>query len=56
MRIGIIKNTLASVGIVEIIEFGGIVLEVFEGFLFHNLECNPYTEFTTGMFEKKRFI
>ena len=29
-----------------------VFLEVFEGFLSHNPEYNPYTEFVNDMFEK----
>ena len=56
MRNGVIIDTLTSVDIVEIVKFGGIILEVYEGFLCYNLEFNPYTEFFTVMSEKKRFI
>ena len=56
MRNCIIIDTLTNIDIVEIIKYGGIILEVFEGFFCHNLEFNPYTEFVTDMFEKKRFI
>ena len=53
MRNGIIIDTLTSVDIVEIVKYGGIILEVYEGFFCHNLEYNPYTEFVTDMFEKR---
>ena len=53
MRNGIIIDTLTSVDIVEIVKYGGVILEVFEGFFCHNLEFNPYTEFVTDMFEKR---
>ena len=53
MRNGIIIDTLTSVDIVEIVKYGGVILEVFEGFSCHNLEYNPYTEFVTDMFEKR---
>ena len=53
MRNGIIIDTLTSVDIVEIVKYGGIILEVFEGFFCHNLEYNTYTEFVTDMFEKR---
>ena len=54
MRNGIIIiNTLTSVGIVEIFEGGGFILEVYESFFCHNLENNPYTECVTVMFEKR---
>ena len=57
MRDGVIIDTLTSFDIVEIVEYGGIILEVFEGFFCHNLEYNPYTDLVTDMFEKKkRFI
>ena len=45
MRIGIIIDTLTSVDIVEIVKYGGVILEIYEGFFCHNLEYNPYTEF-----------
>ena len=50
MRNGIIIDTLTSV---EIVKYGGIILETYEGFFCHNLEYNPYTEFVTDMFEKR---
>ena len=53
MRNGIIIDTLTSIDIVEIIKYGSIILEVYEGFFCHNLEHNPYTEFVTDMFEKR---
>ena len=53
MRNGIIIDTSTSVDIVQIVKYGGIILEVFEGFSCHNLEFNPYTKFVTDMFEKK---
>ena len=53
MRNGIIIDTLTSVDIVEIVKYGGVILEVFEGFFCHNLEYNPYPEFVTDMFEKR---
>ena len=55
MRNGILKDTLTSVDIVEIVKYRRVILEVYEGFFCHNLECNTYTEFVTDMFEKKRF-
>ena len=56
MRDGMIIDTLTTVDIVEIVKNRGNILEVFEGLFCHNLEYNPYTEFVTDMFEKKRFI
>ena len=53
MRNGIIIDTLTSVDIVEIVKYGGEVLEVYEGFFCYNLEYNPYTEFVTDMFQKR---
>ena len=53
MRNGIIIDTLTSVDIVEIVKYGGIILEVFEGFFCHNLEFNPHTELVTDMFQKR---
>ena len=53
MRNGIIIDTLTSVDIVEIVKYGGEILEVYEGFFCHNLEYNPYTEFVTDMFQKR---
>ena len=38
MRNGFIIHSLTSVDFVELFRYGGIILEVFEGFLFHNLE------------------
>ena len=53
MRNGIIIDTLTSVDIVEIVKYGGEILEVYEGFFCYNLEFNPYTEFVTDMFQKR---
>ena len=53
MRNGVITDTLTSVDIVELVKYGGVILEVYEGFFYHNLEYNPYTEFVTDMFEKR---
>ena len=53
MRNGIIIDTLTSVDMVEIVNFGEIVLEAFEGFFCHNLEYNPYTKFVTHIFERR---
>ena len=53
MRGGVIVDTLTSVDIVEIVKYGGEILEVYEGFFCHNLEFNPYTEFVTDMFKKR---
>ena len=53
MKNGRILDTLTSVDIVEIVFYGGIFLEVYEGFFCHNLECNSYTEFVTDMFVKR---
>ena len=44
---------MTSVDIVEIVKYGGVILEVYEGFFCHNLEYNPYTEFVTDMFETR---
>ena len=56
MRNGKIIDTLTSIDIVEIVKYGGVILEVFEGFFCHNLIFNPYTEFVTHMFEKRDFF
>ena len=56
MRNGFIIDTLTSVDIVEIGKYGGIILEIYEGFFCHNLEYNPYTEFVTDMFEKEIYL
>ena len=56
MRNGIIVYFLTGFDIVEIVKCGGNILEVFEGFVCLNLEYNPFTEFVTDMFEKKRAI
>ena len=53
MRSCVIIDTLTSVDIVEIVKCGGVILEVFEGFLCHNLEYKRYTEFVANMFEKR---
>ena len=44
---------MTSVDNVEIVKFGGIILEVFEGFLCHNLEYNLYIEFVPDMLVKR---
>ena len=56
MRNGIIIDTLTSVDIVEIVKYGGVIIEVYEGFFCHNLEYNPYTEFVTDMFKKRDYF
>ena len=38
MRNGIIIDTLTSVDIIEIVKYGGLILEVFEEFFCHQLE------------------
>ena len=53
MKNGITIDTLTSVDVVEIVKYGGLILEVFEGFFCHNQEYNPYTEFVRDMFEKR---
>ena len=50
LKNGIIKDTLKRVDIVEIVNYGGIILEVFERFFCHNLVYNLYTEFLTDVF------
>ena len=56
MRSGIIKDTLSSVEIVEIVKYGCINLEVIGGIFCLDLEYNPYTEFVTDMFEKRNLF
>ena len=53
LRSRIIVGTLTSVDIFEIVKCGVVILEVYEGFLCHDLEYNFYTEFVTHMFEKR---
>ena len=53
MRNGIIIDALTSIDIVEIVKYGGVILEVIEGFFCHNLNFNPYTEFVTDLFGKR---
>ena len=53
MRNDIIVDTLTRSDIVELVECGGMILQVFEGFFCHNLDYNPYTELVTDVFEKK---
>ena len=52
MRNGILKDTSTRVDVVKIVKYGGVILEVFEGFFCNNLEYNPYTNFVTDMFGK----
>ena len=56
MRNGIVVGTSTGVDIVEIVKYGGIILEVFEGFFCHKLEYNPSAEFVTDMFEKRNLF
>ena len=56
MRNGIIIDTLTSVDIVELVKYGSVILEVYEGFFCYNLEFNPYTEFVTDMFNKRDYF
>ena len=51
-RNGIIIDTMTKVDVVKIVKYGGVLLEVFEGFFSHNLEYNLYTDFVTDMFGK----
>ena len=53
MRNGVTIGTLTSVDNIEVLKFGSVLLEVFEGFFCHNLEYKPYKEFVTDMFEKR---
>ena len=53
MRNGIIIDTLTSIDIVEIVKYGGVILDVYEGFFCHNLKFNPYTKFVTDIFQKR---
>ena len=55
-RNGEIIDTSTSVDIVEIVKYGGVILEVFEGFFCHNLIFNPYTEIVTDMFKKRDLL
>ena len=41
--------------LVELVKSGGAILEVFERTFCYSLQCNPYTEFVTHLFEKKLF-
>ena len=52
MRNGITIDTLTRVDIIEIVNCGGINLEVYDGVFCHNLGNNTYTVFVTDMFEK----
>ena len=56
MRNDVILDSLTSVDIVEIVNCGVVILDVFEGFFCHTLEYNPYTEFVTDVSEKNRNI
>ena len=53
MRIGIIIDVLTNVDIVEIVQCGGISLEIFQDFFYQTLENIPNTEFVINMFEKR---
>ena len=53
MRNGILIDKLTCVGFVEIVECGGVILEVYESFFSQNLDYNPYTEVVTDLFEKR---
>ena len=52
----IVRDTLTSVDIVEIVKCNGFILGVIEGLFCHSLEYNLYTEFVTEIFKKKRFV
>ena len=52
MKNEVVTDTLTSVDIVEKVKCGGVVLEIYGGFICYNLEDNPYTEFVSDMFEK----
>ena len=53
MRDGVKIDTSKSVEIVELVKYGGIILEVFEGFFCDNLKHSTYTEFVTDLFENR---
>ena len=53
MRNEVVIDILTSVDTVELVKYGGITLEVFEGFSCHNLEYNLYKESVTDMFAKR---
>ena len=52
-RNGIIIDASTSVDNVEKLKYGGVILDVNEGFFCHDLKYNPYTEFVTDKFEKR---
>ena len=45
MRNGLVVATLNSFDNIEIVEYGGRIIKVCEGFVCESLEYNPYTEF-----------
>ena len=46
-------NTPNSVDIVENIHFGGVILEVYHGFICHNMQYNPYVDFVNDLVGKR---
>ena len=55
MRNGRVIDTLTNIDRIERVKCGGIVLQLYEGFFCHNLECSPHTEFVTEKFRKRTF-
>ena len=53
MRNGVIVYTLTSVDIGEIVKYGGVNLDIYEGFFCYILKNNTYTQFVTDMFDKR---
>ena len=52
MRVGVFMDTITRIDILEIAKSGGFILEVFEGFLCHIIEFNPFMELFNDMYEK----
>ena len=50
---GYITQRLTSLDIEELVRFGSVILEFYEGFLCDNLEFNHLETFVTKMTEKK---
>ena len=52
-RNGVIFDTLISQDIIQVVICGGVLLEVYEGFFWHNMQHIPYTEFVKDMVSKR---
>ena len=54
-RNGVIHDTISSVDIQEIVKAGGKIIKIYEGIVYdENLKINPYKDFVTKLFAKRK--